>query len=73
MILQRGKTVLVEAGQIVPGDGQVIGGTALVDESAVTGQTDFVLCEAGGPHCDVLAGAKVISGRILVRIPTKPM
>lgn len=60
--------VLVEAGQVIPGNGKIIEGAALVDESAVSGQTDPVLCEAGGPRSDVLAGAQVLSGRILVRI-----
>jgi K+-transporting ATPase ATPase B chain len=71
MTLQRGKIVLVEAGQIIPGDGEIMEGAALVDESAVTGQTDPVFCEAGGRHSVVLAGSQVISGRILVRLTTK--
>jgi K+-transporting ATPase ATPase B chain len=70
MTLQHGKIVWVEAGQVIPGDGEIMEGAALVDESAVTGQTDPILCEAGGRHSGVLAGSQVISGRILVRITT---
>jgi K+-transporting ATPase ATPase B chain len=73
MTSPRARIVLVEAGQVIPEDGQIIEGAALVDESAVTGQTDPILCEAGGPRSDVVAGAQVVSGRILIRVHTRSM
>lgn len=66
--LRAGDVVLVEANQVVPGDGAVVEGTAFLDESVITGETAPVLREAGGDRCAVLAGSQVLSGRILVCI-----
>jgi K+-transporting ATPase ATPase B chain len=71
MTLPEARVVLVEAGQAIPDDGQIIEGAALVDELAITGQTDPILCDAGGPRSEVVAGAQVLSGRILIRIAMK--
>ena len=55
-------------GQLIPADGDVVKGTAMVDESAVTGSSPAVLREPGGERSVVLGGTRVVSGRILVRI-----
>jgi K+-transporting ATPase ATPase B chain len=68
MTLQPGTIVLVETGKTIPANGKIIEGVALIDESAVTGQTDPLLCEAGGCRSDVVAGAQVVAGQIRVRI-----
>jgi K+-transporting ATPase ATPase B chain len=64
--------VVVEAGQTVPGDGDVVDGIAAVDESAITGESAPVIREAGGDRCAVTGGTKVLSDRIIVRITSKP-
>jgi K+-transporting ATPase ATPase B chain len=69
--LQVGDLVVVEAGQIIPGDGDVIEGVASVDESAITGESAPVIRESGGDRCSVTGGTKVLSDRIVVRITTK--
>jgi K+-transporting ATPase ATPase B chain len=66
--LQTGDRVAVEAGQIIPGDGEVIEGVASVDESAITGESAPVIREAGGDHSGVTGGTRVLSDRIVVRI-----
>jgi K+-transporting ATPase ATPase B chain len=70
--LQLGDIVVVEAGQIIPGDGDVIEGIASVDESAITGESAPVIREAGGDRSAVTGGTKVLSDRIVVRITQKP-
>jgi len=70
--LRRGDIVVVEAGQIIPGDGEVIEGIASVDESAVTGESAPVIREAGGDRSAVTGGTKVLSDRIVVRITADP-
>ncbi|MET7398711.1 potassium-transporting ATPase subunit KdpB, partial [Dactylosporangium sp. NPDC005572] len=70
--LQQGDVVVVEAGQIIPGDGDVIEGIASVDESAITGESAPVIRESGGDRSAVTGGTKVLSDRIVVRITQKP-
>src|SRR5262245_36890214 len=70
--LALGDIVVVEAGQIIPGDGDVIEGIASVDESAITGESAPVIRESGGDRSAVTGGTKVLSDRIVVRITQKP-
>ncbi|HXV83881.1 MAG TPA: potassium-transporting ATPase subunit KdpB [Candidatus Binatia bacterium] len=70
--LRKGDVVLVEAGEIIPGDGEVIEGIASVDESAITGESAPVIREAGGDRSAVTGGTKVLSDRIVVRITASP-
>jgi len=70
--LRKGDVVVVEAGQVIPGDGEVIEGIASVDESAVTGESAPVIRESGGDRSAVTGGTKVLSDRILVRITADP-
>ncbi|WP_431954581.1 potassium-transporting ATPase subunit KdpB [Actinacidiphila sp. bgisy167] len=64
--------VVVEAGEIVPGDGEVVDGIAAVDESAITGESAPVIREAGGDRSGVTGGTKVLSDRIVVRVTSRP-
>jgi K+-transporting ATPase ATPase B chain len=66
--LRVGDRVQVEAGQIIPGDGEVIEGIASVDESAITGESAPVIRESGGDRSGVTGGTVVLSDRIVVRI-----
>ncbi len=70
--LQAGDRVVVEAGMVIPSDGEVIAGIAAVDESAITGESAPVIRESGGDRSGVTGGTRVISDRIEVRITTKP-
>ena len=70
--LRKGDTVVVEAGEIIPGDGDVIEGIASVDESAITGESAPVIRESGGDRSAVTGGTKVLSDRIVVRITASP-
>ncbi|GAA4995298.1 potassium-transporting ATPase subunit KdpB [Pseudonocardia tropica] len=70
--LRLGDLVVVEAGETIPGDGDVVHGIASVDESAITGESAPVIREAGGDRCAVTGGTTVLSDRIVVRITTKP-
>jgi potassium-transporting ATPase ATP-binding subunit len=70
--LKLGDYVVVEAGQIVPGDGDVVEGIASIDESAITGESAPVIRESGGDRSAVTGGTKVLSDRIVVKITTKP-
>ncbi|MTB87362.1 potassium-transporting ATPase subunit KdpB [Aeromicrobium senzhongii] len=63
-----GDLVVVEAGEVIPGDGDVVEGIASVDESAITGESAPVIREAGGDRSSVTGGTKVLSDRIVVRI-----
>jgi high-affinity K+ transport system ATPase subunit B len=65
---QQGPVVLVLPGQVIPADGEVVEGTALVDEFALTGSSSAVLREPGGECSAALGGTRVLSGRILVRL-----
>jgi len=66
--LKVGDKVLVEAGDLVPGDGEIYEGVATIDESAITGESAPVIREAGGDRSAVTGGTKVLSDRIKVRI-----
>ncbi len=70
--LQQGDRVVVEAGDFIPGDGDVIEGIASVDESAITGESAPVIREAGGDRSSVTGGTRVLSDRIVVEITQKP-
>jgi K+-transporting ATPase ATPase B chain len=70
--LQPGDTVVVAAGQVVPGDGDVVEGIASVDESAITGESAPVIRESGGDRSAVTGGTTVLSDRIVVRITSRP-
>ncbi|WEK61803.1 MAG: potassium-transporting ATPase subunit KdpB [Candidatus Microbacterium colombiense] len=70
--LQRDDVVIVEAGELIPGDGDVIAGIATVDESAITGESAPVIRESGGDRSAVTGGTRVLSDRIVVRITSKP-
>jgi K+-transporting ATPase ATPase B chain len=67
-----GDVVVVSAGEIIPGDGDVIEGVASVDESAVTGESAPVIRESGGDRSAVTGGTKVLSDEIVVRITAAP-
>jgi K+-transporting ATPase ATPase B chain len=71
-LLQQGDYVVVEAGQVIPGDGDVVEGIASVDESAITGESAPVIRESGGDRSAVTGGTTVLSDRIVVRITQKP-
>jgi potassium-transporting ATPase ATP-binding subunit len=70
--LQQGDIVVVDAGQVIPGDGDVVEGIASVDESAITGESAPVIRESGGDRSAVTGGTKVLSDRIVVAITQKP-
>ncbi len=65
--LRPGDRVVVEAGQVIPGDGEIVEGVASVDESAITGESAPVIREAGGDRSGVTGGTRVLSDRIVVR------
>jgi K+-transporting ATPase ATPase B chain len=71
-LLRLDDVVLVEAGQFIPGDGEVIEGVASVDESAITGESAPVIREAGGDRSAVTGGTRVLSDFIKVRISANP-
>lgn len=66
--LKVGDIVLIEAGDLIPGDGEVVEGIASVDESAITGESAPVIRESGGDRSAVTGGTKVISDHIKVKI-----
>jgi len=70
--LVKGDVVVVEAGEIIPGDGTVIEGIASVDESAITGESAPVIRESGGDRSAVTGGTRVLSDRIVVEITQEP-
>ncbi|SDS36733.1 potassium-transporting ATPase subunit KdpB [Jiangella sp. DSM 45060] len=70
--LTLGDLVVVEAGEVIPGDGDVVEGVASVDESAITGESAPVIRESGGDRSAVTGGTKVLSDRIVVEITAKP-
>src|ERR1700738_3098634 len=71
-LLQQGDVVVVEARQVIPGDGDVVEGIASVDESAITGESAPVIRESGGDRSAVTGGTTVLSDRIVVKITQKP-
>lgn len=70
--LRLGDAVIVTAGELIPGDGDVVHGIASVDESAITGESAPVIRESGGDRSAVTGGTRVLSDRIVVRITSKP-
>ena len=70
--LTKGDLVVVEAGELIPGDGTVIEGIASVDESAITGESAPVIRESGGDRSAVTGGTRVLSDRIVVEITQEP-
>jgi K+-transporting ATPase ATPase B chain len=70
--LRKGDTILVKEGEIIPGDGDILSGTALVDESAITGESAPVIRESGGDRTSVTGGTRVLSGEILVKVTSNP-
>jgi len=70
--LRRGDTVLVEAGDMMPADGEVVEGVAAVDESAITGESAPVIRESGGDFSAVTGGTRVLSDWIVVRVSVNP-
>ncbi|MDT0438894.1 MULTISPECIES: potassium-transporting ATPase subunit KdpB [Streptomyces] len=67
-----GDLVVCEAGDVIPGDGDVVEGVASVDESAITGESAPVIRESGGDRSAVTGGTRVLSDRVVVRITTRP-
>ncbi|HET7696703.1 MAG TPA: potassium-transporting ATPase subunit KdpB [Vicinamibacterales bacterium] len=70
--LLRGDLVMVSAGEVIPGDGEIVEGVASVDESAITGESAPVIREAGGDRSAVTGGTRVLSDWIKVRITANP-
>jgi K+-transporting ATPase ATPase B chain len=70
--LARGDMVVVQAGELIPGDGTVVEGIASVDESAITGESAPVIRESGGDRSAVTGGTRVLSDRIVVEITQEP-
>jgi K+-transporting ATPase ATPase B chain len=70
--LRAGDMVFVEAGQVIPGDGEVVEGIASVDESVITGESAPVIRESGGDRSAVTGGTKVLSDHIKVKITSNP-
>jgi K+-transporting ATPase ATPase B chain len=70
--LRAGDMVVVEAGELIPGDGEVIDGIATVDESVITGESAPVIRESGGDRSAVTGGTKVLSDQIKIRITSNP-
>jgi K+-transporting ATPase ATPase B chain len=70
--LRKGDTVICEAGDLIPADGEVIDGVASVDESAITGESAPVIRESGGDRSAVTGGTKVLSDKIIIRITSNP-
>lgn len=70
--LNKGDIVIVHAGEIIPGDGEVIEGVASVDESAITGESAPVVRESGGDFCSVTGGTTVVSDWLKIRITSEP-
>jgi hypothetical protein len=64
--LRPGDRIVVKAGQVVPGDGEIMQGIASIDESAITGESAPVICEAEGVRTCVSGGTLVVSGQIVV-------
>lgn len=70
--LKKGDVVMVVAGEVIPGDGEVIEGIASVDESAITGESAPVVRESGGDFCSVTGGTTVVSDWLKIRITSDP-
>src|ERR1700675_2479900 len=70
--LQRGDVVIVEAGEIIPADGEIIEGVGSVDESAITGESAPVIREAGGDRSAVTGGTRLLSDRLVIEVTQGP-
>src|SRR5271170_4973469 len=70
--LKRGDVVVVEAGQLIPADGEILEGIASVDESAITGESAPVVREAGGDRSAVTGGTRVLSDWLKIKITSNP-
>jgi K+-transporting ATPase ATPase B chain len=70
--LRKGDRIVCEAGEVIPGDGEVVEGIASVDESAITGESAPVIRESGGDRSAVTGGTKVLSDRIVIEITSNP-
>ena len=70
--LQRGDVVVVEAGEIIPADGEVIEGVGSVDESAITGESAPVIRESGGDRSAVTGGTRLLSDRLVIEVTQEP-
>lgn len=70
--LKKGDRVVVRDNEMIPGDGDIIKGASLVDESAITGESAPVIRESGGDRCGVTGGTKVLSGVIHIQITAEP-
>jgi potassium-transporting ATPase ATP-binding subunit len=70
--LQGGDYVLIEAGEVIPSDGEIVEGVASIDESAITGESAPVIREAGGDRSGVTGGTRVLSDQIIIRITAAP-
>ncbi len=71
-LLELGDLCVVAAGELIPGDGDIVEGIATVDESAITGESAPVIRESGGDRSAVTGGTRVLSDEIIVRITSKP-
>ena len=71
-VLRKGDVVMVPAGEIIPADGEIIEGVAMVDESAITGESAPVVREAGGDRSSVVGGTRVLTDFIIVKVSTNP-
>src|ERR1019366_2816260 len=71
-VLRKGDLVVVVAGELIPGDGEVVEGAASVDESAITGESAPVIRESGGDRSAVTGGTGVLSDHLLIRITANP-
>jgi potassium-transporting ATPase ATP-binding subunit len=70
--LQKGDVVVVEAGEVIPADGEVIEGVGSVDESAITGESAPVIREAGGDRSAVTGGTRLLSDRLVIEVTQEP-
>jgi potassium-transporting ATPase ATP-binding subunit len=70
--LSRGDVVVVEAGQVIPADGEIIEGVGSVDESAITGESAPVIREAGGDRSAVTGGTRLLSDRLVIEVTQEP-
>ncbi len=71
--LKKGDIVVVEVGDIIPSDGEIIEGLALVDESAITGESVPVMKESGGDSCSVISGTRVVSNWLKIKVVKAPV
>jgi len=71
-VLRKGDVVIASAGEIIPADGEILEGVAMVDESAITGESAPVIREAGGDRSSVVGGTRVLSDQIRIRVTADP-